>query len=523
MNSHLRFVYLLSLVIIGCAQVRSISGGEKDTAPPTLLTTQPANNCLRFPGNSFTLFFDEYIQLRDVQKELLVSPPLKSPPSVKVRQRSLEVSWNDSLRPSATYIFQFGNAIADLNESNVLSDISYVFSTGDILDSLQFAGKITDAMTDKPVATAKVLLFDSLTHVFSSNSRPAYFTRRNDKGLFRFKYLRAGSYTVCALSDENNNNHYDVGESIDWLENVSPALPSDTSFTQLYSSVPRDTAVRSFNYIIDNTGVVKFHYNTWLPTPSVRSLSTDSIVQWLVKDTLYAAVSGKCSGRSALEIRVGNKILDTLEVERVPGESATMKLNHAIPQKVTTANKLLIHSQRPISIVDNSRMECYCDSVSLACESLQVTDAACEVILNKKPGKSYRLVALPGWITDDCGATNDTLRHSLTVYDNKDLGSIRVVLPTEYLNKPHTFSLIDGTKKSVFEISRITSREWIINDLVPGEYVAIIGNDSNGNGIFDPCSIWPPVKTERNKVYLGNIQVRPNWEVVLEWPALPED
>ena len=168
------------LLLSQCAQVRSISGGEKDVVPPVVVSTVPLNGALRFEGNSIVLNFDEYIQLRDVQKELMVSPPLKTPPRVQVKQRSVVVSWSDSLRSNATYIFQFGKAIADVNEANVLADVAVVFSTGNELDSLQCLGRVTDAFTDKPAASVKVLLFDSLAHVSSSNARPAYFARTND-------------------------------------------------------------------------------------------------------------------------------------------------------------------------------------------------------------------------------------------------------------------------------------------------------------------------------------------------------
>jgi hypothetical protein len=106
-------VFCSFALVVGCAQVRPISGGEKDTTAPQVIASSPPANSILFNSNSFELVFDEYVQLRDLQKELLVSPPLKKLPKVKARQRSIEVSWDDTLHAQTTYIFQFGKSIAE--------------------------------------------------------------------------------------------------------------------------------------------------------------------------------------------------------------------------------------------------------------------------------------------------------------------------------------------------------------------------------------------------------------------------
>ena len=63
------------LLMVGCAQVRSVSGGTKDSLPPRVLNVSPDSLSVWFDRSSFQVTFDEYIQLRNVQQELLVSPP----------------------------------------------------------------------------------------------------------------------------------------------------------------------------------------------------------------------------------------------------------------------------------------------------------------------------------------------------------------------------------------------------------------------------------------------------------------
>jgi hypothetical protein len=511
-----------ALFVIGCAQVRSISGGEKDTTPPVIIGTEPPTNTLRFSENGFTLSFDEYVQLRDLQKELLISPPLASPPEVKVRQRSVEVSWKDSLRPQTTYIFGFGNAIADVNESNILRDVTYVFSTGDQLDSLECAGTVREALSDKMMSGTKVLLFDSLSHVFSSEVQPAYFARTDEKGLFRFKYLREGSYLLCALSDENGNNHFELGESIDWMEGVQVKKDRDSLLYALNLSIPNDTLVRGFDYKVDSSGVVKWKVEKWMSDIRVRSLSGDSIVQWNTADSVFASVYKGCSKKADLEVSCGGRVVDTLMIESLRSGNERFRLNYTSLPKLRANDAVPVASPRPISGVDSTQIRCYVDSMEVMGTGLLHDAATCRLLFDKAPGSNCRVLLLPGAITDDCGAVNDTLKFSFAVYESKELGSLRFKAPSVVKNSPYVFQLLDRTKQVVFENKQVSETEWVIDQLVPGDYTAVLLEDTNGNGHFDPMTINPMQKTERNHVYQGNIQVRANWEVVIDWPAWKE-
>lgn len=516
-NVYLNIAFvLINLMVAGCAQVRSISGGEKDTAPPVLITAIPESKSLHFSGNSFTLAFDEFVQLRDLQKELLVSPPLKSTPRVKVKQRTVEVFWEDTLRSETTYIFQFGKAIADVNESNPLPDLYYVFSTGSQLDSLMCTGKVSDANTDKPVNAGKVLLFDSLQHIFNTDARPAYFARTNEKGEFWFNYLRSGNYVLCALSDENGNNHFDIGESIDWKEGV--ATTRDSIVHELFTSTPRDTVVRGFDYLTDSSGVLKFHVDRWMPNTIVKSLGSDSVLQWIKADTLFATAGSLCEKRMDIAVISEGKTIDTLSIQHKADEIPRMKISYTYNPKMAVSDSVIIQAKRPITAINDSLLWCLADSAETACSSASINPLQQKFLFDNKPGKTYAITALPGWITDDCGETNDTLNLRFSIYSAKELGSLRFKLPISVLAEPHVFQLLDRSRKKVFEVNPIRSLDFVVDQLLPGDYTAVICHDKNGNGYFDPLQIQPLKKTERNYVYTGAIQVRANWEVVIDWP-----
>ena len=73
------FTSLLSLIILlqGCAKVGAPTGGLKDITPPKYVDGVPENRSTGFKGNEISFRFDEFVQLKDLNKELLVSPPLK--------------------------------------------------------------------------------------------------------------------------------------------------------------------------------------------------------------------------------------------------------------------------------------------------------------------------------------------------------------------------------------------------------------------------------------------------------------
>ena len=88
--SHLLYSLLIvSLVAFtvtgnfGCAQIGSVTGGNKDTLAPVLLKASPQLLATNFTGNKITFTFDEYIdELQDVQSNVLVSPYPKRNPEV---------------------------------------------------------------------------------------------------------------------------------------------------------------------------------------------------------------------------------------------------------------------------------------------------------------------------------------------------------------------------------------------------------------------------------------------------------
>ena len=211
----LLFFFLLILLIpkivvltTGCAQIVSPTGGKRDSIPPVLLAANPPSGTINFKGNRITLNFDEYIVIDRLRENLLVSPTPKNDPYVDFKLKTATIKLRDTLQPNTTYRIDLGNAIKDNNEGNILRNFSYVFSTGSIIDSLKFKGKVLIAETGKPDSTLQAYLYDNLDDSVVHKLKPKYIAKLDSAGNFSFQNLAAGVYNVYALKDGDGGKTY---------------------------------------------------------------------------------------------------------------------------------------------------------------------------------------------------------------------------------------------------------------------------------------------------------------------------
>src|SRR5690554_1857844 len=119
-------------------------GGPKDTIPPVLLYISPDSGKVNFPvkKGEVEMKFNEYVVLKDEQKNIFISPPLDKSPETKIRGKSIITTFPVALDTNTSYTLNFGRAIVDNNEGNVFPSYVYPFSTGAVLDSLYTSGTI---------------------------------------------------------------------------------------------------------------------------------------------------------------------------------------------------------------------------------------------------------------------------------------------------------------------------------------------------------------------------------------------
>lgn len=197
------------VVLSGCANIIPPDGGPRDSLPPRLIKVTPPDSTTGFNTKTITFTFDEYIeQPQDIFRNLIVSPTPAIQPFVDSKLRTLTIKIKDTLEPNTTYYYNFGDAIQDVNEKNILHNFSYIFTTGNVLDTQQLGGNVVLAETGGVDTTMIVMLHRSGIDSAVAKERPRYYTKLDGKGNFRFLYLAPGKYYIYALKDDNNTRTY---------------------------------------------------------------------------------------------------------------------------------------------------------------------------------------------------------------------------------------------------------------------------------------------------------------------------
>lgn len=219
-------------------------GGPKDTIPPVVVRETPANGVTNFKEKNIEILFNEYLQLDDVQSNLLVSPPQQVPPEVKAIGKKLQIALKEELLDSTTYTLDFGNAICDYTEKNPLIGYTFAFSTGPLIDSLEVYGEVVNAADLNPVSGVLVGLQANLEDSAFSTIPFTRVARTDSLGAFAIRNLRAGTYRLYALRDVSRDFLYQPGEALAFADSlVTPLYEVEVTQDTLW----RDTILLDIN------------------------------------------------------------------------------------------------------------------------------------------------------------------------------------------------------------------------------------------------------------------------------------
>lgn len=214
-------VLFATMLLCRCATVGTPTGGPRDTLPPVIVNLTPDNFSVNRPltgHKPIYIEFDEFIQIKDQQKEFFTSPAMKKKPLVTMRGRGIVVQLRDTLAPNTTYSLNFGSALRDNNEGNPLHSMRYVFSTGDRIDSMVLSGYTADSYKADSVSKSYIWFFpvDSVAEVVDYDStifnyKPAQIARAETNGIFIAQNLKPIPYRIYAMQDKNDNQMYEPG------------------------------------------------------------------------------------------------------------------------------------------------------------------------------------------------------------------------------------------------------------------------------------------------------------------------
>ncbi len=229
-----------------CAKQGSPSGGPKDETPPVVIRSVPENGTTNFISKTITITFNEFVILDKIQEKFMMSPPVDEKPEISIRGKNMIIAIEEQLRDSTTYTLYFQDAIRDLNESNILENYQYSFSTGNYMDSLSLTGLIRDGFTLEVPEKMLVMLYSNLSDTAPMTIIPDYISTTDPTGYFTLNNLRAGEYRLYALADINTNRRYEPGDETFAFLSENLFLTTDNYFKPADTTIlhqPGDTTI----------------------------------------------------------------------------------------------------------------------------------------------------------------------------------------------------------------------------------------------------------------------------------------
>ena len=270
---------LTTLLLASCAnRGQGPQGGPRDSIPPVVMKETPLNGTLNFTGKEIVVQFDEYIQLDDVQKTVLISPPQQTPPEVKAIGKKLSVVFQEDLIDSTTYTLDFGPAICDYNEKVPLEGYVFSFSTGDVIDSLAISGKLYDAATLNPMPFVMVGIHRNLSDSALSTIPFTRITRTDSEGNFIIHNIHAGTYRLYALNDISRDYIYQPGEALAYADSL--IVPS-CRIEEHTDTIWKDTL--GIDLLTGDTLFTRLVDSTY--THQVTHFYPDSLILWCFEES----------------------------------------------------------------------------------------------------------------------------------------------------------------------------------------------------------------------------------------------
>ena len=536
-----------SLVLVSCARVGSPVGGDKDSIPPSMIGSNIDTTRINVPRDikKLRIDFDEYITLKDVSKNLIISPPIqysKIIPS-STGNKYLEIQWKDTLQANTTYNFNFGNSIVDLNESNILPYFNFAFSTGEKLDDLYISGTLSDALGNEKNSEGKeknlVVGLYQVKDTMNYRQKPYYIGKDDPDGYFELNYLTPGKYKIIGFDDENNNSIYDIGkenvafqkEEIDLQTSISglklKTYPSKkmAKYKEMTASVGGITMIFEGNpekVIVKTVGEKPADYKV---THKSRS---DSVKIWFdaTKENIGATVSENL--RFSYDTGL---VQDTMSVFYKKPTKDEMTVSNPFSNKLSPGADFRFSSNYIINKIQPENWKLEADSIAQnftagisELDSTQVFIKSDFVV-----GKKYQLTVPKNTLSSFYTRSSESVRFDFEVSKAEEFGSFSAHLKNI---PPQKFwiQLLNERNEPAYQQYTNQAIVKFVN-LKPGSYKLRILVDNNENGIWDSADFANEVSAEdvylfkkaNDKEVMSKINVRQMWEINENWDLTLEE
>ena len=532
---------LLSLFFatVQCAKRASPTGGPRDSLPPVLVNASPKLNTVFFDKEEISLTFDEYITLKDISKQLIISPPLNSSQykvyPVTGASKKVTLKLLDSLLENTTYTFNFGEAIVDFNESNPATYLTYTLSTGATIDSLYIRGRVTDAFERKTERFISLQLYpvdSTFTDSVVYTQKPLYVTSTLDTTIYRFQNLRAGKYALIALQDQAGNYFFDQSSDKIGFNQELIELPQD-SVIDLRLFEERKNFLWDGPYFVNSHHIAVAYYGD-RKTESFEMISSvpegfeSLITQSRTTDTLNYWFKGAELDSLQFEFNIKDSLVKKTVQFKNP-ISDSLVIDKYTKGTLRLLDKFELKSNLPITAVDNTYLKVTnVDTIQIpATLKIQENYDRITVDFEVIPNDRYEISLFPNALKDFWGATHDTLVFRTSTKKIEDYGNIflRVQHESPY---PYMIELLKNKEVVRKYTTPTIGGNYKFELLDAGKYQVRLIEDINANEQWDTGNYLEKIQPEKVIYFWKEIDLRANWDMnetfntAQNYPDLPE-
>lgn len=544
-NRLVLFFLILSGVVSSCANIVRPTGGPNDKEPPIIVNAEPDYSSLQFDEDEIVFTFNEFLKPGSYSDEIFVSPILEQSPDVLVAGKKLIIRFNEDLRPNTTYVVTIGSGIKDDTEGNPMaSPLVYAFSTGDVLDTLNFSGTVKGEFY-KEVAGMVVLLYhaDSIKDNDIFGKKPAYASVVETDGSYHLKFLKAGNYKVYGVRDLDKSFSFNqYKEPVAMAENsmvvVDTSLANQNIELAAFLQDEEFPAIKSMKWKDDHTLLAEFK------EPVIKKLFTDSlsvvmsdtsgnqtvpVKGWdfeqnsqtlmLIEASRPKDSVSRVSFRSLIDT-LGNRG-DTFEVvSAAPHLKNKEKTLFAAPVVVAHENTIYLQSWHPIQEPFADSMITITDTTGKKAEiSIRHSHYGIQISMKKWPDAkaAWYLRIQAGFQFSDT-LTDTVLSWKLPIPKHDEFGSLKgkiVDTGGGIDSLPHHWILnLYREDKGLILTRRTTGeKEFDFQYLKPGKYWVKLIDDADHNGYWTPGSLKQDRMPEKIVVVKDKPEIKAKWDI----------
>lgn len=532
-------VLVASVLFYGCASIQQPQGGPKDTKPPKILSMTPKNLTRNFKEKKIVIEFDEYFKIQDEFKEFSISPDQEKPPILKKRQKKLEITLQDSLEKNTTYTLNFGKAIADINESNVVKNLSYVFSTGPEIDSLSLSGKVTNALTNEAQLEATVFILPVERDSLFGKKRPSIYTLTDSAGNYKLNNLRKGTYKVYAIMEQKGGGdkiYQQISDEVGFIkEPVLIDKNTENVNLQVFKELSPEFRVLERKINTDGSIILTFTQQLKKPTITIKDPPAVDVGKRVAftktNDTARIWLNDLSFDSVKVAIQDQGKLLQTLNLTRGKKDTYARDvtaLDNTIGGKLNPYQTYTLTFPLPITAADASKITLTEDSVKRTNFELikdSVDFLKYHIKYPWKMKRTYDLKFGAGAFTGIFNAKNKDFakRFSMDATDNYGTLTLNVEVPDS--TKNYIVEFINEKKIAIKSYVLTKNSNIVFANYPSGKYFIRVIYDENKNGYWDTGNVKSGTQPEKIWYSTEEKSLRANWERIdkLVIPAPPTD